>query len=156
MTIRQCEYCGVRSEGARTCCERGARADQGEGSRNPRWQFEMPEPCHNCPFLPGGIELMPGRLDAIKDTIRAGQQFVCHKSVDYRLLGENEERDEDGEEPIIDLGRRGCAGARRWARVNGCENLITRHFDLQDRLQGTPNPEQETYRYDPTTRRHLP
>ncbi len=113
--------------------------------RNPRWEFEMPASCSNCPFIPGGIELRPGRLEDIHEQIRRGETFCCHKSIDYSLLDEH--ADEEGRLPehVVDPGRRGCAGARVWARQNGCTNVITRYFDLQEYKDGVPNAERELH-----------
>lgn len=98
-----------------------------------RQDFEMLSPCAECPFTPGGIKLAPGGLDEIKADIQGGEQFVCHNRVDYSLLCGETGRLPEG---VDDPGRRGCAGARDWARQNGCSNMITRYFDAYDRAAG--------------------
>jgi hypothetical protein len=59
--------------------------------------FKLRRPCNNCPFLKeGAIDLMPGRLDGIIDTLVSDDYstFQCHKTVHNSKTGG--EWDDDG------------------------------------------------------------
>lgn len=53
-------------------------------------QFNLRRPCANCPFLKqGAIELAPGRLDNIIETLVSNDYstFQCHKTVHNKRTG---------------------------------------------------------------------
>jgi hypothetical protein len=52
--------------------------------------FKLRQPCANCPFLKqGAIELAPGRLDGIVETLVSDDRssFHCHKTVHNERTG---------------------------------------------------------------------
>jgi len=77
---------------------------------DPQRLFALTRPCGACPFRsdkpwPGGLRSAP----EIADSLRHGQPFNCHKTLDYN---------EDGEaEPTART--RACAGARATVENEG-------------------------------------
>lgn len=77
--------------------------------------FGLRAPCTSCPFrtdLP--VSLRPGRAREIHRSIASGQQFPCHKTVDY-----------SGETPS-DLHATACAGALIISEREGHSSQMTR------------------------------
>ena len=73
--------------------------------------LRLKRPCANCPFLKvGAIELAPGRLDGIIDSLTTNdfQTFQCHKTVHSPRGGT---WDEEGETYTASGHESMCAGA---------------------------------------------
>lgn len=76
--------------------------------------------CDNCPFAEDGEgrrlrrSLRPGRWREILASLRRGQVFHCHKTIDY---GKPEDRTSAQR---LQEGELICAGALDWQRRNQC------------------------------------
>ncbi len=64
--------------------------------------FSLTRPCRMCPFLSTlPFSLDPGRVAEIAESIRRGEPFTCHKTIDY-----------SDDDPDVNTPRaRACAGA---------------------------------------------
>jgi hypothetical protein len=52
--------------------------------------YTLKTPCKRCPFLASRpIPLRPGRVEEIRDSLRDGGSFPCHKTVDYDEAGDD-------------------------------------------------------------------
>lgn len=68
--------------------------------------FSMTRPCRSCPFLRTlPIELGRARRDEIAASIRRGEAFTCHRTIDYS------DTDDDGTGNVNTDRARACAGA---------------------------------------------
>lgn len=77
----------------------------------------MPRPCPHCPFRTD-VEgyLRAERAQEIANSLRWGQSFPCHETVDY-------DSGEEGE-GIVTLDTRHCAGAALVLENEGCPNQL--------------------------------
>lgn len=89
----------------------------------------LKKPCSNCPFRndEGAIELAPGRLEEITQTILDDRNsFYCHKTVHYD--DEHDRRDEEGGGEYVAAGdEQVCAGAMIWLLKVGRPNVVMRY-----------------------------
>lgn len=86
-------------------------------------RYTLPGPCSNCPFrrdLP--IELRPERVVEIAETLLNGNEFECHKTVDY-----------SGDEPATVARTRVCGGAVATLAREGKDTQMSR---ITERLGG--------------------
>lgn len=87
-------------------------------------RYTLKAPCSNCPFRADrSFHLHPDRVDEIADSLLSGNEFWCHKTVDYT--------DGDGERASR---TRACAGARATLE---CEGLSTQLQQITERFGGT-------------------
>ena len=85
-------------------------------------QFDLKQPCKDCPFIKGSSTnrtLAEGRLNDIIDTIRHDKTFTCHKTLE---LPSSEQQH--------------CAGALVFLEREKCPNQMMRiaeRFGMYDR-----------------------
>lgn len=74
--------------------------------------------CGNCPFLDNGkaINLRDGRVDSIKESLRKGETFSCHKTV-YNL-------DENMEIQEEEIPLKMCYGAYQYLKSINKPNQV--------------------------------
>jgi len=83
-------------------------------------EWRVLEPCSNCPFLDNGkaMHLNEGRVDDIKEDLRNGGNFTCHKTV-YGLRTDMESDEESTQQqPKM------CAGAYLYLKKLRIPNTI--------------------------------
>ena len=76
--------------------------------------FALKAPCENCPFRKvGAIQLQPGRLEGIVETLTADDMstFHCHKTVHSQLGGEWVDDEDGGTRYVASNKEAMCAGA---------------------------------------------
>lgn len=85
-------------------------------------RYTLRAPCSNCPFRTDiDFPLAPGRAAELAEHLRAGDEFWCHKTVDY----------DDGYASSTVARTRACAGARATLAAEGRTTTL---LQLTDRL----------------------
>jgi hypothetical protein len=88
----------------------------------PASRFTLAGPCASCPFrtdMP--VPLREGRVREIADSIQVGEDFMCHKTVDYSC-----DDDEDSGDGRVANKTRVCGGARATLAKQGSESQMER------------------------------
>lgn len=106
-------------------------------SRDPNQRrYSLKEPCSTCPFRTDVPPFLhPERAQELKEHLRGGDEFWCHKTVDYS--------DEEG----LRVNRtRACAGARATLANEGRTTTL---LQITERLSAEPvadlNPDLPVY-----------
>ena len=87
----------------------------------PEKYFALSEPCRDCPFRSDiDFPLSRERRDDIAESVTRGEQFVCHKTVDY--TAEDSRRQDHAT---------ACAGSREVARRSG---VVSQLEQIAERL----------------------
>lgn len=99
-------------------------------------RYSLKEPCSSCPFRTDvEFNLMFERAQEIAATLRAGDEFWCHKTVAY----------ETNKGSVVGKTR-ACAGARA---TLACEGHSTTLLQITERLSAEPvavlNPDLPVY-----------
>lgn len=92
----------------------------------PEEYFALTHACKHCPFRKDIQQyLSPERKEDIAASLRRGEEFVCHKTVDYSDGAAETPETNDGQD-----NARACAGARSVAHKEGIvsqmEQIATR------------------------------
>lgn len=97
----------------------------------PEEYFALTHACKHCPFrtdVPNYLDRR--RKEDIANALRRGEEFVCHKTVDYSDSDEVDNTAEDLETNDGQDNARACAGARSVAHKEGVvsqmEQIATR------------------------------
>lgn len=97
----------------------------------PEEYFALTHACKHCPFRTDIQQYLgPERKEDIAASLRRGEEFVCHKTVNY---SDGDDSDNSTENPETNDGQdnaRACAGARSVAHKEGIvsqmEQIATR------------------------------
>lgn len=97
----------------------------------PEEYFALTHACKHCPFRTDIQQyLSPERKEDIATALRRGEEFVCHKTVDYSDSDDADNTAEDLETNDGQDNARACAGARSVAHKEGVvsqmEQIATR------------------------------
>lgn len=109
----------------------------------PEEYFALTHACKHCPFRKDIQQYLgPERKEDIAASLRRGEEFVCHKTVDYS------DSDDSAETPETNDGQdnaRACAGARS---VTHKEGVVSQMEQIATRLGFTiaqPQSDNITY-----------
>lgn len=92
----------------------------------PEKYFALTHVCRNCPFRTDIQQyLSPQRKEDIATALQHGEEFVCHKTVDYSDNSDCENYQENQDKA------RACAGARSVAHK---ENIVSQMEQIATRL----------------------